>query len=58
MAQGGVQFRYRLNQDIDLHIEPSIGVWARRVFTPEAYRLTKHRAVAMARVMFGASYKF
>ena len=58
MAQGGVQFRYRLNQDIDLHIEPSIGVWARRVFTPEAYRLTKHRAVGMARLMFGASYKF
>ena len=58
MAQGGVQFRYSLNQDIDLHIEPSIGVWARRVFSPEVYSYNKHRAVGMARLMFGASYKF
>ncbi len=58
MAQGGLQFRYGLNQDIDLHIEPSIGLWARRLFIHPAFNANRNRAVGMARLMFGASYKF
>lgn len=55
MAEAGLQFRYNLPNNFDVHIEPVAGVWMHRVM-PD---LVAHkRLVALGRVMFGASYRF
>lgn len=55
MAEAGVQFRYNLPRNIDLHVEPLAGVWMHRVMPG---LLAHKRLVALGRVMLGASYRF
>ncbi|MCM1406814.1 MAG: hypothetical protein NC210_10355 [[Clostridium] fimetarium] len=54
-AGGGVQFRYNLPANIDVHIEPNVSFIMNRV-TPN-YESTS-RFTAIGRLMFGASYRF
>ncbi|MDE6125885.1 MAG: hypothetical protein K2G30_02920, partial [Muribaculaceae bacterium] len=55
MGEAGLQFRYNLPGNIDLHIEPVAGVWMHRVMPG----LVAHkRMVGLGRVMCGASYRF
>ncbi|MDE6118591.1 MAG: hypothetical protein K2F82_01865, partial [Muribaculaceae bacterium] len=51
----GVQFRYNLPGNIDVHIEPNVTAWANRVIMDFA---SPHRFTADMRVSFGASYRF
>lgn len=55
MAYGGLQFRYNLNNNIDLHIEPGAEFWANRVIPKPT---SPHRFVMTARIALGASYRF
>lgn len=58
MAQGGLQFRYRVTPRIDAYCEPTIALWQRRVYTPDFYAYNKHSFVGVGRILFGASYRF
>ena len=55
MAEAGLQFRYNLPKDIDVHIEPVAGVWSGRALP--GYAAHKN-LVGIGRVMLGASYRF
>lgn len=55
MAYGGVQFRYNLPFDMDIHIEPGAQLWTNREI-PGAY--SPHRFELSARIAVGASYRF
>lgn len=55
MLETGMQFRYNLPSNIDLHIEPNASFIMNRV-TPNY--ASSSRFTAMGRVMFGASYRF
>lgn len=55
MAEAGVQFRYNLPGNFDMHIEPVAGAWMHRVMPG----LREHkRLVGLGRVMVGTSYRF
>lgn len=55
MTYGGIQFRYNLNNNIDLHIEPGAEFWANRVIPSPTSSL---RFVMTGRIALGASYRF
>lgn len=55
MAYGGVQFRYNLPANIDIHIEPGCQIWANRLI-PNAS--SQHRFEMTGRLAVGASYRF
>lgn len=55
MTYGGIQFRYNLNNHLDLHIEPGAEFWANRVIPRPT---SPHRFVMTARVALGLSYRF
>ena len=55
IANGGMQFRYNLPADIDLHIEPNVSFAPQRI----AYSyMRNNRFIAIARIMAGVSYRF
>lgn len=54
-AVAGVQFRYNLPANIDIHIEPNLTAWANRVVIDFA---SPHRFTVDARLSVGASYRF
>lgn len=51
----GVQFRYNLPGNIDVHLEPNVTAWANRVIMDFA---SPHRFTTDMRMSFGASYRF
>lgn len=55
MTYGGIQFRYNLNSNIDLHIEPGAEFWANRVIPRPT---SPHRFVMTTRAVAGLSYRF
>lgn len=55
MANAGVQFRYNLPWNIDIHLEPGISVWPKHLI-PRAFSGTGFEACG--RVAIGASYRF
>ena len=55
MLEAGMQFRYNLPHNIDIHLEPNASFIMNRVVPNYA---SSSRFVAMARVMAGASYRF
>jgi len=55
MTYGGIQFRYNLPWNIDVHIEPGAEFWANRVVPQPG---TRHRFVMNGRFAVGASYRF
>jgi len=55
MTYGGVQFRYNLPGNVDLHIEPGAEFWANRVIPNPT---SKNRFVMTGRFAVGASYRF
>ncbi|MDE6628523.1 MAG: hypothetical protein K2K36_04050 [Muribaculaceae bacterium] len=55
MAYGGVQFRYNLPANIDIHIEPGAQIFPRRVI-PQG--CGNHRIEMTGRLAVGASYRF
>lgn len=54
-ATAGVQFRYNLPANFDIHLEPNALIWANRV-TPDYG--SPQRFTAQARLSLGASYRF
>ena len=55
MGNAGLQFRYNLPSNIDLHIEPCISAYMNRVIP--AYG-TSNRFITVGRILAGASYRF
>lgn len=55
MAYAGVQFRYNLPWNIDLHIEPGFSAWPNRLLPNPA---SMARFEAAGRLTLGASYRF
>lgn len=55
-AYGGIQFRYNLPANIDLHLEAGAQAWQRRVL-PAASNYG-HSALVAPRLLMGASYRF
>ena len=55
MAYGGVQFRYNLPFNVDIHMEPGAQLWTNREI-PEAS--SPHRFEISARMAVGASFRF
>lgn len=55
MTYGGVQFRYNLPHNIDIHIEPGAEFWGNRVL-PDP--VGSHRFVMNGRVTAGLSFRF
>ncbi|MDE6526224.1 MAG: hypothetical protein K2L75_03130, partial [Muribaculaceae bacterium] len=54
-GEAGIQFRYNLPSNIDLHIEPNISFYPNRTITSYASPV---RMVGVARVMCGLGYRF
>lgn len=55
MVEGGLQFRYNLPRNIDIHIEPNAGLYMHRVMP----NFNAHkRVVGVGRVLAGVSYRF
>ncbi|MBD5365993.1 MAG: hypothetical protein HDR82_03100 [Bacteroides sp.] len=52
---GGVQFRYNLPGNFDIHLEPGLTLWPNRVL-PRSYR--GHKFVTSPRLSIGTSYRF
>ncbi len=55
MVTGGLQFRYNLPCNIDLHIEPAVTALPNRVLPSPG---SPHRFTMLGRLMVGASYRF
>ncbi len=55
MAYGGVQFRYNLPGNIDIHLEPGVQIWQNRVI-PTATPQEKFEIAP--KMVAGASYRF
>lgn len=55
MTYGGVQFRYNLPYNIDVHIEPGANFWANRVIPNPT---SKHRFEMSGRLAAGLSFRF
>lgn len=55
MTYGGVQFRFNLPGNVDLHIEPGANFWSNRTIPNPTSR---HHFVMTGRLAVGASYRF
>lgn len=55
MGNVGVQFRYNLPANFDVHIEPCVSLYMNRIMPDYA---SGTHFVTMGRVFFGASYRF
>ena len=55
MGNAGIQFRYNLPANIDIHIEPAVAVFMNRTVPNYA---THNRVMGIGRILAGASYRF
>lgn len=58
MGYLGLQVRYNMPYNIDLHVEPGIDIWANRVVPAPLAATSGHNFVMNGRVVVGASYRF